>query len=448
MKIQHLTASGVHGYLPIDVEFADDLTFLVGLNGAGKTSALRLMMALLTINLEELYLIEFMEATLTVKEDDVLSILASKRNDGLRISIRPSGGDFNITSQDLELYISARSRNGLRSPVVDSFEHNPVYRRIQSLPKPMFLGIDRRFFPDPVEMEEAGEHFRRPTLRGFVVSRKAGAMDSLNEVNDLVMKKMQSIRSEQEKLDDTLRDNIFARAFEYKPADFQSGPPTPAEVEKYKRQLKKIEEAAVWLQLPFPEIQNSLNKFLDKMSSAIESLKVMSRSKSKKGEAVSKLSVNNDLVEWVVNKPQADRIIEHLKLLEQYTEHRSSLRQPVSRFLLLINNFLAQTKKELIIAEDDTLAVRITDKTQPLSALSSGERQLVVMLAHLCLNPRLAISGVFIVDEPEISLHIDWQEKFVSSIQEANPRVQIILATHSPAIILDKDIACREVSKL
>jgi predicted ATP-binding protein involved in virulence len=82
---------------------------------------------------------------------------------------------------------------------------------------------------------------------------------------------------------------------------------------------------------------------------------------------------------------------------------------------------------------------------QPITALSSGERQLLVMLAHLSLNPSLEGSGVFIVDEPELSLHIDWQEKFVDSVIEANPNVQLILATHSPAIILDRVEACRNL---
>ena len=51
MKITRLQAEQVHGYLPIDVQFFDDITFLTGLNGSGKTSSLRLLMAVLTPNL-------------------------------------------------------------------------------------------------------------------------------------------------------------------------------------------------------------------------------------------------------------------------------------------------------------------------------------------------------------------------------------------------------------
>ena len=113
--------------------------------------------------------------------------------------------------------------------------------------------------------------------------------------------------------------------------------------------------------------------------------------------------------------------------------------------LVLVNGFFVQTKKKVFVASSGQLTVTVegSDQPRPISALSSGERQLLVMLAHLSLNPSLTGSGVFIVDEPELSLHIDWQEKFVEAITEANPKVQVILATHSPAIILDRvDAEC------
>ena len=41
------------------------------------------------------------------------------------------------------------------------------------------------------------------------------------------------------------------------------------------------------------------------------------------------------------------------------------------------------------------------------------------------------------MDEPEISLHVEWQEKLIRLIRELNPNVQIILTTHSPAVIMN-----------
>ena len=41
------------------------------------------------------------------------------------------------------------------------------------------------------------------------------------------------------------------------------------------------------------------------------------------------------------------------------------------------------------------------------------------------------------MDEPEISLHVEWQQQLISLIRSLNPNVQIILTTHSPAVIMN-----------
>lgn len=44
---------------------------------------------------------------------------------------------------------------------------------------------------------------------------------------------------------------------------------------------------------------------------------------------------------------------------------------------------------------------------------------------------------IFIADEPELSLHVKWQEKLINAIRELNPNAQLIIATHSPDIVAD-----------
>ena len=136
-------------------------------------------------------------------------------------------------------------------------------------------------------------------------------------------------------------------------------------------------------------------------------------------------------------------------MLEGYVEQRKALRNPIDRFISLVNGFLAESNKTISVDSTGQLKVTIKgdEKPRAINALSSGESQIVVMLAHLSLNPSLSESGIFIVDEPELSLHISWQEKFVDAIREANPKVQMILATHSPAIILDRDDVCKSLDK-
>ena len=42
--------------------------------------------------------------------------------------------------------------------------------------------------------------------------------------------------------------------------------------------------------------------------------------------------------------------------------------------------------------------------------------------------------NILLMDEPEISLHITWQDRLVGMIRQLNPNCQLILTTHSPNI--------------
>ena len=72
------------------------------------------------------------------------------------------------------------------------------------------------------------------------------------------------------------------------------------------------------------------------------------------------------------------------------------------------------------------------DKQISFDQLSSGEKQLLILLTETLLQKGQPF--VFLADEPEISLHIEWQAKIVSSIKELNQQAQVIVATHSVEI--------------
>ena len=67
--------------------------------------------------------------------------------------------------------------------------------------------------------------------------------------------------------------------------------------------------------------------------------------------------------------------------------------------------------------------------------LSSGEKQIVTFFAYLIFGLQNTNQSLFIVDEPELSLHLYWQRLFVDTILEINPDIQLIFATHAPEII-------------
>lgn len=121
-----------------------------------------------------------------------------------------------------------------------------------------------------------------------------------------------------------------------------------------------------------------------------------------------------------------------------------------TRFQDLVDQLFAATGKELDrksneirflqhtdlfgVAHGDLTTASNVDELTPYQ-LSSGEKQLLVILLTVLVQEGRA--GVLFMDEPEISLHIDWQQRLINLIRELNPNVQIILTTHSPAVIMD-----------
>ena len=81
------------------------------------------------------------------------------------------------------------------------------------------------------------------------------------------------------------------------------------------------------------------------------------------------------------------------------------------------------------------IRVEIDGSNIPLESLSSGEQQLI----HLLLETLAAADSTIMIDEPEISMHVDWQQRLVSSMRRINPNCQILLATHSPEIMANID---------
>ena len=118
MKITKLHAENVHGYLPIDVSFFDDLTFLTGLNGSGKTSALRLLMALLTPNVNELGEISFTLAEVTVLDNEQeIKVTATKTLEGVELKISSVEEPLYINRAELELFLEAKRGDEVSSKV-------------------------------------------------------------------------------------------------------------------------------------------------------------------------------------------------------------------------------------------------------------------------------------------------------------------------------------------
>ncbi len=101
----------------------------------------------------------------------------------------------------------------------------------------------------------------------------------------------------------------------------------------------------------------------------------------------------------------------------------------------LINSKLDASRKSIAFDSRGNVQVRFGDRRVPIDQLSSGEQHMLVLYILLIFG---ADDGaIVLIDEPEISLHVAWQEEFIPDmIRIARLRkLSLIIATHSPSII-------------
>lgn len=100
-------------------------------------------------------------------------------------------------------------------------------------------------------------------------------------------------------------------------------------------------------------------------------------------------------------------------------------------FYTIVNEFYKPTNKQIQF-ENQKLFFYSEGKQLELENLSAGEKQLLLIFLNVLLQE--GESTILIMDEPEISLDIEWQHILIEKILELNPKCQIIMATHSPSM--------------
>lgn len=140
-------------------------------------------------------------------------------------------------------------------------------------------------------------------------------------------------------------------------------------------------------------------------------------------------------------EPQ-DRVIAHFltKLIELYTEQQSN-EKDVREFVRVCNEYLVgkqivfdNTKYNIFIRLSPDVGEQfdLDEKPLELKSLSSGEKQIVSLFSHIYLSGQK--SFFVVIDEPELSLSVPWQRRFLPDILKSQMCTGLVSVTHSPFI--------------
>ncbi|MBP5506238.1 MAG: AAA family ATPase [Prevotella sp.] len=130
-----------------------------------------------------------------------------------------------------------------------------------------------------------------------------------------------------------------------------------------------------------------------------------------------------------------NRIIEALQSGDPNAAAKAQqISAPKKRFQDLIDELFADTGKTIVRTANEIFFSQIGETLVPYQ-LSSGEKQMLAILLTVLIQDNK--HSVLFMDEQEVSLHVEWQKRLIDIVLEMNPNVQIILTTHSPAVVMN-----------
>jgi predicted ATPase len=144
----------------------------------------------------------------------------------------------------------------------------------------------------------------------------------------------------------------------------------------------------------------------------------------------SRASLDEDsFTERMKSDPRLRLVIKDVDDVEERVEE---ILRPRTELAKILRQMIG-SGKDIELHDRDIKASGNNQEEISLEDLSSGEKQLL----RIFIDALLANGQPIIIDEPELSLHIDWQRRLLGILRRLAPASQIIVATHSPEILAE-----------
>lgn len=421
MQLNSISIKGLYGALSLESRFNEDITLLVGINGSGKTSVLNVIDWLLRPDLKRLAAASYHSLSLSFGHKGRLYVLTAKKTDVLMsLSLEGAVAALKPITVVLEKGVDPDDEDSLHvyDGLAPEKHEKPLWDLLKSFPKPTTISLDRSIAAelDDVEYVE--------TIRG-AVRRKSRPQSPLSYVQEITSQKYSEFRSQAIANDAELKTEIVVSALQDPDFDFQTGS-TPKPMNDF--EISLLEQKVVTY-LTGTVKSNNIER-------QIRSFFASSRSLTTNRHPPRQHDLLLDFV--TVRYRQIERLA---KAFNDFEVKNAAAFGRLAEYLSAVNRFLKDSNKELYFDPGSgRLVFSFTNGTgwrrdkRSISHLSSGERQVLTLFTFLAFSSQS--EGVFIVDEPELSLHPKWQHEFMDAFLRLRPSsMQLILATHSPDIV-------------
>jgi predicted ATP-binding protein involved in virulence len=440
-NIEKIVIEKLHGELSFEIEFNNNRLVIVASNGAGKTTIVNIIYYALSRQWNKLSIYNFQSISFHITDADTITISKSELSEFVKARRYKNSLRRNIPSRyaDVYQYMSvqytanelsnnygiveelSRKFNMPISHVIDLMEEISIRDRgdlftnsikekesllkaavdAQILYLPTYRRIEQDLKTILPHLEENIENYRRKTFERenlseiYVELVEFGMEDVEENIKKATMELYSNFNNNllSNITGSYLRDIISRRYMDFNMADFQN-----LDIYVLDIVLQRINDA-----------------ILDK--SEKEKLRTLFF------ELTKKATYENE-----------DRVIAYFitRLMEIYKQQREK-EKDIEDFVDVCNSYITnKTFSYNPIEYSLNIILNRNDKPIMLKELSSGEKQIVSLFSHLYLSKEKKF--FLIIDEPELSLSVPWQQKLLPDIIKAKYCSGLLAVTHSPFI--------------
>ena len=429
MKLKELQINSLYNSYDYNVNFNSDVTLLYGSNGCGKTTILNIIANIITGDIHKLFEYKFDSINLSYYKcnysNEINSIVIESKNPSL-MKLK-----FEDRVEMIQRFINNFEDDYQYDIKRRYFEEYPILKEIMNTFNYVYLPLDRNNYMDFKNDRMLYRHIKNRVYKERSALKNNNIDIPMIHVEELIGEYCARMNSKISKINDDFRNELLKSSlnvnknYEIVKIANQIRQELPSEYDIRKTQkayIKILNE----INLINEEEEKQYNKFFE------DFIKELNENKYDSDESV--------LLALLLRFSEVLQIRKVVELAESMENKKAKVREPLETFLKTINEFIDMDDEEQKRIDIDIegriyFTTAISKKTISVQHLSSGEKQILTFFSNLIFEINSGKTGIFVVDEPELSLHLAWQKIFIKKTLEINKNIQLIFATHSPEIV-------------
>ena len=436
-SIQRLQVSGLHGRLDVTIDFLDDVSIFMGPNGIGKSTVLNIFVFCLTRQWQRLAKQSFDSVYIRFANDQVVHISRKECLDLLSMEL----------STRNQQVATALAEQGVLEEFLEgkAVSFDLMHMSEQSS---KFEARDLRVFRN--NMLQYGD-----AIRSLISLTEAGAAIQRNFTDKIVYlptyRRIEQDISEvlslapglAKRIQHDINENIGANQGNYLELVRFGMDDITSLIEGHSSEIKEYSRQQInslstrYLTAALQSRQSFPREFFSALSDK-RIHDILARVDDEELNRKERVSITN-LIKGLRSRENTGRLTRQQEQIASYfpmlaeTHNRISEKEiGLQKLADLLNHYLNPTKHASYDQTRYSFSIRVDEASVPLSGLSSGEKQIVSLFSTLML---MQDERVFVViDEPELSLSVLWQELLIKDLMSIDSCRNILAVTHSPFI--------------